>query len=384
MVKWANRHQYYSVMGLKLRKAKGDGLCYVNAVHQVLAAQYGEEYGLQDIIDIIRKHIEENVNEYVMGHNVGGDREAFKRDIDEFFTKRTYMRDIMDVIIPATANALDITLVTYLQHQGNLFKVTCGTGALIVNLEFHSEHYDALLQLEQNETPFGSPNPSLCPSLASSMSITIDGSEDDEDSGLDDYTIGQNEEDEETPTYLPCETIEEDLQELAKQEHIGHPEQRLYFPEDKFVGMEPEIVDKIPDDIDGKTYYKILNVDAKTWIAKQRDCRNFIMTTSSQVDLKGKRKVGWCRGSLKCTNPDCVFVRMATQRNSHNFSKKHGDKTKRCFSCGMKGVEVQCFAWKLTVYDENTQELHVKHINNHSCALKRDYTKTDQAMCELI
>jgi hypothetical protein len=251
-------------------------------------------------------------------------------------------------------------------------------------LEFHSEHYDALLQLEQNETPFGSPNPSLCPSLASSMSITIDGSEDDEDSGLDDYTIGQNEEDEETPTYLPCETIEEDLQELAKQEHIGHPEQRLYFPEDKFVGMEPEIVDKIPDDIDGKKYYKILNVDAKTWIAKQRDRRNFIMTTSSQVDLKGKRKVGWCRGSLKCTNPDCVFVRMATQRNSHNFSKKHGDKTKRCFSCGMKGVEVQCFARKLTVYDENTQELHVKHINNHSCALKQDYTKTDQAMRELI
>ncbi len=70
--------------------------------------------------------------------------------------------------------------------------------------------------------------------------------------------------------------------------------------------VEPEIVNRIPHDIDGDVCYLIPNCSA-SWQFDVQDCRHFQMNTSSRLELIGIRKTGVCKGNLMCVNDKCPF-----------------------------------------------------------------------------
>ena len=64
------------------------------------------------------------------------------------------------------------------------------------------------------------------------------------------------------------------------------------------------IVEEIPWAVDGDNIYKI-KCSENEWLNKYKDGRSFFIKESSQSDLKGKRKIGKCLGSMVCKRGDC-------------------------------------------------------------------------------
>ena len=64
------------------------------------------------------------------------------------------------------------------------------------------------------------------------------------------------------------------------------------------------IVEEILWAVDGDNIYKI-KCSENDWLDKYKDGRSFFIKESSRSDLKGKRKIGKCLGSMVCKRGDC-------------------------------------------------------------------------------
>lgn len=146
--------------------------------------------------------------------------------------------------------------------------------------------------------------------------------------------------------------------------------QQYKFPMAAFRDVEPEWVDYLPTDINGKHIYKMKST-AKSWHGAASDRRHFQMNTSRRKNLRGTRKVGICAGNIFCPNERCTFK----STNGGTINEAHYqniDGSKACFSCGMFMAGTICGARKLTEWDESTKVLTVYHIGTHTCRLKID------------
>ena len=102
------------------------------------------------------------------------------------------------------------------------------------------------------------------------------------------------------------------------------------FPMHLYEGMEPEIVDQLPPEIDGIAWYRIKCTE-KDYSSKTSDRRWLVMRTSSRVGLVGRRKIGSCQGSFICENPKCSFLSTEGRKNDKVFNYLF--KKKVCRSC---------------------------------------------------
>ena len=107
-----------------------------------------------------------------------------------------------------------------------------------------------------------------------------------------------------------------------------------------------------------------------------------MMSSSSRKGFNGIRKVGWCQGTMICTNKDCNFFNSCTVRNESYFANR--DKDNVCFTCGLPGKLKLCWACKLTEYSKEAEVLTIYHTGSHTCQMKLERSRFDTYMAGVI
>ena len=132
------------------------------------------------------------------------------------------------------------------------------------------------------------------------------------------------------------------------------------FPTWYFNKFELKYVTKIPDDINGTSFYKI-KVKQHMWHAVSADKRHFRMLTSSREGFFSERHIGTCKGTFECNNKQCPFIKTSHchQPNRVSWRNVHGmHHVKICSICDHVAQCLDCGAKKLiaTVYDLGTHK----------------------------
>ena len=144
---------------------------------------------------------------------------------------------------------------------------------------------------------------------------------------------------------------DEDLSQIQKKLLIeGRPKKRKWCKtlriSQKVLGMDAEMVDSIPWDIDGDHKFTLFS-EENQWIDKIKDGRWFKMNTSKLKTLNGYRKTGKCSGSIICQNLGCSKLQTEGVLNSNpsDFCKEYGCHVCKC--CGYYAVEIHCGCKKI-------------------------------------
>ena len=136
------------------------------------------------------------------------------------------------------------------------------------------------------------------------------------------------------------------------------------FPTWYFNKCEPKYVTKIPDDINGTSFYKHM------WHAVSADKHHFRMLTSSREGFFGERRIGTCKGTFECNNKQCPFIKTSHchQPNRVSWRNVRGmHHVKICSICDHVAQRLDCGAKKLIEYDYVTRIATVYHLGTHKC-----------------
>ena len=141
------------------------------------------------------------------------------------------------------------------------------------------------------------------------------------------------------------------------------------------------IVEEIPWVVDGDNIYKI-KCSKNEWLEKYKDGRSFFIKESSRSDLKGKRKIGKCLGSMVCKRGDCPKLTTEDIVNTIDFCRIDKDS----YVCGCCGYPVDrdyCGCVKAVEYNRSSQMLTYFHQGEHICGLKPNLKECRKALKNL-
>ena len=87
--------------------------------------------------------------------------------------------------------------------------------------------------------------------------------------------------------------------------------------------------------------------------------------TSRRSGFTGIRRLARCKGSPKCVNDACPYLKQFYKRNRVHFQVKGGENI--CHSCGAPAVSVACPARKVWEFDDKRGMVDVCHHGEHTC-----------------
>ena len=120
---------------------------------------------------------------------------------------------------------------------------------------------------------------------------------------------------------------------------------KIPFDMKPFFGMLPEVVNRIPWNVDGLKYLYVVEVrDNEYFCDKYKDGRYFVMNTSQRKGFRGIQCTGKFRGNFTCTNNGCAFYLEEKKRNKTYFTTI--GEQKFCFTCNTLAVATPCTAAK--------------------------------------
>ena len=230
---------------------RDDGFCFLQAVCLRVCMDHDEDMSLGKLQSSILDHMEANVDYYHKFHTGN-----VLKDVKRYLKFGTYCNSIVDIIVIATARALNMNLKIYqkgtsgdiqiLEHIANATGKEIHLKFTHDNSNMAKNHYDSILLLEE-------PTPSH-----TDEQVTIESP--------CPSTIGQ-------PTSLDdADAI--DLTEDSNITTSKHPKtphnntsDEWQFPMHIFVKSEAECVDELPHDIDGFKLYKI-KCSQQEWVEK--------------------------------------------------------------------------------------------------------------------
>ena len=157
---------------------------------------------------------------------------------------------------------------------------------------------------------------------------------------------------------------DDELESLIQSVFCGRP-----FPTWYFNTIPPQWVNKIPENINGIKHYWI-KIHEHLWHVPTSDRRHFRMLTSSCKGFMGERRIGTCKGSFVCNNPDCPFIKTSQchQPNKVSWRNVCGNMNfKVCAICDHVAQRIYCGAKKLVEYDYSSRIATVYHLGNHKC-----------------
>ena len=162
---------------------------------------------------------------------------------------------------------------------------------------------------------------------------------------------------------------ENSLDDRPKQ--IRRRRQRNHIDNFLFRKVEPEVVEKIPWEIDGNVIYKVESTE-DYWLDAMHDGRWWHTVDSSRKGLNGQRKFSTCKGSFVCENDNCPKITTEGVQNTADFLRvKSGGYT--CASCGYYAVRKFCGALRLMEFNCDTHIVTVMHQGFHICNPKRNH-----------
>ena len=139
----------------------------------------------------------------------------------------------------------------------------------------------------------------------------------------------------------------------------------------------PEVVNRVPWNVDGLKYYVVEVCDNDYFCDKYKDGRYFVMNTSWRKGFQGIRCTGKCRGNFTCTNNGCAFY--LEKKCNKTYFTSIGEQN-FCFTCNTLAVATPCTAAKMIEYSMERRLLSIYHIGEHTCQVKINTTKNDDYM----
>ena len=97
----------------------GDGYCFPNAVHKCLMHDFYKFYTKDQLEKIVCDHLQDNFEQYITYHNYN--RYELVQEAKEFFNEGNFNRDIVDLFVHATGNALDIQLNIFRRRELGIY-----------------------------------------------------------------------------------------------------------------------------------------------------------------------------------------------------------------------------------------------------------------------
>ena len=120
--KWLELDECLQRNNLKENKIQGNGFCFLNAVRKCMLHDFYKFYTLTSIQEIITTHLIENFKNYTDWH--GGNADQLVYEATEFFNDQNFTADIVDIIVQATGDALDICIKIFRVSPAGSIQVT--------------------------------------------------------------------------------------------------------------------------------------------------------------------------------------------------------------------------------------------------------------------
>ena len=362
-----------------MNRIAGDGFCFLKAVMMSLYLDHRYVISFRRLKEKITEHLIDNSEKYVDFHGGSADKLVF--EATEFFNDGKFTRDVVDILVQATADALKLKMDIYRRSPAGNIQcqvVESELPTMQISLQFvtsstrnlsytGANHYNCISKVDPTDNFDTSESVTSQPEPVSENSGNITGTRAghvafDEMSGNSPTSDSENE----NNAIL-------ESNELVIGGQTGDSLVELYlrpgtvFPTQLFEGVEPKVVNFLPPNINGNKYYHV-KCDSRNLTKKTSDRRWWYMRTSSKKGLVGYRRVGTCTGSWECVNENCSYLSTEGQRNNWHFEFRNS--TRCCYSCGTFASQVSCGARKLVQFSLGSEIAQVYHIGTHKCCLK--------------
>ena len=362
-----------------MNRIAGDGFCFLKAVIMSLYLDHRYVISFRRLKEKITEHLIEYSEKYVNFHGCSADKLVF--EATEFFNDGKFTRDVVDILVQATADALKLKMEIYRRSpagniQCQIVESECPTMQICLQFVTSStrnmsytgaNHYNSVTKVDPTAN-FDTTEP------VTSQQATVSengGNNTGSRSGhvaFDEMSGNSPTSDSENENNVILET-----NELVIGGQSGDSLVELYlrpgtvFPTHLFDDVEPKVVNFLPPNINGNKYYHV-KCDSRTLSKRTSDRRWWYMRTSSKKGLVGYRRVGTCNGSWECVNESCSYLSTEGKRNNWHFEFRNS--TRCCYSCGTFASQVPCGARKLVQFSLGSEIAQVYHIGSHKCTLK--------------
>ena len=377
--KWENFESFCVDKGLRVNRIAGDGFCFLKAVIRSLYLDHRYVISFRRLKEKITEHLIENSEKYVNFHGCSADKLVF--EATEFFNDGKFTRDVVDILVQATADALKLKMEIYRRSpagniQCQIVESECPT--MQISLQFvtsstrnlsytGANHYNSVTKVDPTANldttePVTSQQATVSESGRNNTGSRSGHVAFDEISGNSPSLDSENE-----------NNVILETNELVIGGQSGDSLVELYlrpgtvFPTHLFDDVEPKVVNFLPPNINGNKYYHV-KCDSRNFTKRTSDRRWWYMRTSSKKGLVGYRRVGTCNGSWECVNESCSYLSTEGKRNNWHFEFRNS--TRCCYSCGTFASQVPCGARKLVQFSLGSEIAQVYHIGSHKCTLK--------------
>ena len=140
-------------------KIQGNGFCFLNAVRKCMMYDFLKFYSHEKVREMITAHLIDHFDDYTQWHGASPDQ--LVNEASQFFDDRNFNTDIVDIIVQATAAALNIQIKIYRRSaQGNIqvteigdanaektinLKLNCSERSIRNPTYTGDNHYDSLV-----------------------------------------------------------------------------------------------------------------------------------------------------------------------------------------------------------------------------------------------
>ena len=233
------------------------------------------------------------------------------RDAHKYLSmkKNTYTLEVVDVLVFATANALNINIQIW-ENDNGFLKV------LAINPSAQRSPTTIHLMFTRDV------NPALDPLNTNSHYDSIVT-----------HTKSQ-------PDYNDSYLDETQISDELKCYNAKHPGETFSLEMDLFAFVVTRKVPQLPYNCDGVCKFGI-SCPFHLWKAKVKDGRYWHTNWSGRQKLDGIRRLCKCHGSLACTNKKCPTFQIHRTPNRRSF-KLIGGVTYKCKVCGHIAEMVWC------------------------------------------
>ena len=410
--KWSELPHILKQDRRKIWKIKGKGYQLIESVIKCLEKDYDIRYKPKEVLDKISSELISKL-EYTTFMK----SPISQKDVDyNMIEKSPKGKAACDVYLPALSNALDLH-IRVIQKIGDFFAVlntypTEAKETKTVNLAYDEKYMPVVyINIDKNVGVVSPQQPTPTTSTSTTTTSTPSSSQGVEIVGYqepDVIVISDTDEEEGGDTEVPIEVIPSSNPEVdGPQSPLLPPDssiepinivpldganddplptisppfdQRKKIPFDMrpYRGMIPEVVNKIPWEINGIKYYMVEIPEGEFFCDRYKDGRYFVMNTSRRKGFRGVRRTGKCRGNFICRNDQCAFYKEEKKYNQTHFRTLGEDKF--CFTCNTLAVRNECGAAKMIEYELETRILRVYHYGDHKCSVRINNREHDDYM----
>ena len=148
---------------MTVTKVTANGFCFLNAVLTCLLHDHMEVYTINSLQEKITSHLLQHADHYKEWHgSASADKLVY--EATQFFNDRKFQEDIVDIVVQATADVLQLKLNIYQKSLAGYIQilvVECENATREINLKFTTgatprnplytgaNHYDAIILVDR-------------------------------------------------------------------------------------------------------------------------------------------------------------------------------------------------------------------------------------------